>query len=525
MMEQFPTRPILATIAARSALRAVPLLAPSQNGYSVLGTAQVERLILSTLRAGFLSWAHAVQPDSKGTMLRDVANAPELGLVRSGGPAAVATDAALSAALCCGEQNETVALQRARDTVVQASYASTSRARALEADYQFLRNRPDTAALIYRPLWLFDPPPLYVRCWNELTKYLLDRGNNWDIWTQWYKDRLRGFTMNMAVIGAWRDIPPTFWSAGARVVNPELRRLEAHPESHISGLQREPELEPGPEFDVTEQGLSLKTSAHPVGLFDQQTQRTLHEQLKHIAPRLEQASRETGNAHPGLLTVTTEYAALISQPFDHVDITALWAVGAGLLANRDAFARAHDARIMTEPLEPNHFALLQQACEIHGGFILGFPQGRELAERADHARISGEAMEKVVGLARSIIDELRSSGWLIETRTRRFLAAIEDGLIEPGWKFTRAGYAAYVVTRNALIAIGRLLNWANSTFATVAGGIVLTSVDPGLAHTQFWIEFVLKNSSQILAFAEPFPELKIWLAAQIDAARADKEGR
>jgi hypothetical protein len=178
---------------------------------------------------------------------------------------------------------------------------------------------------------------------------------------------------------------------------------------------------------------------------------------------------------------------------------------------------------MTEPLEPAHFALLQQAAEVHGGFILGFEQARELAERADRARISGEAMERVVSLAREIIELLLRSGRQVDAQTRQFLAAVEEGLIEPGWRITRAGYAAYVVTRNALIAIGRLLNWANSAFATVAGGIVLTQIDPGLVHTQFWIEFALKNSQQILAFAEPFPELKIWLAAQIEAAEKDRE--
>jgi hypothetical protein len=297
---------------------------------------------------------------------------------------------------------------------------------------------------------------------------------------------------------------------------------ESFPEIRLE----EPDLEPGPEFDITpQQGLSLKSPHPPQAPFDEGTQRALYERLKKSARLLAQGSRGSNNpAHIGLAAVTTEYADLVTQPFESLDVVSLWAVGAGLLANRDAFARAYDTRTMTEPLEPVHFALLQQVAEIHGGFILGFPEARELTERADQARISGEAMERVVSLARGIIDQLRNSKE-VNFQTRSFLAAIEEGLVEPGWKITRAGFAAYVVTRNALIAIGKLLNWANSAFATVVGGVALSQIDPGLAHTQYWIEFVLNNSQQILAFAEPFPELKIWFNAQIEAAKADKEMR
>jgi hypothetical protein len=291
-------------------------------------------------------------------------------------------------------------------------------------------------------------------------------------------------------------------------------------------LYKEPEPEPGPEFDITAHGLSLRAPHPPQTPFDDRAQRNLHERLRKSAPLLASASRGSNTpAHQGLALVANEYADLVAQPLEALDVVSLWAVGAGLLANRDAFARAHDNRTMTEPLEPAHFALLQQVAEVHGGFILGFPEARELAERADQSRISGEAMEKVVSLARGIIDQLRNSRDEVDVRTRNFLAAVEEGLVEPGWKITRAGYAAYAVTRNALIAIGRLLNWANSSFSTIVGGVALNYVDPGLVHTQFWIEFVVKNGQDILAFAEPFPELKIWLHAQIEAAKADREMR
>jgi Clp amino terminal domain, pathogenicity island component len=327
------------------------------------------------------------------------------------------------------------------------------------------------------------------------------------------------------------DSHPDLLASALRQFGVGSNRAERSATAADSGLSaevraKEPEPEPGPEFDITNRGLSLRASHPPQTPFDDRTQRNLHERLQKAAPLLARASRGSNTpAHQGLALVASEYADLIAQPLDALDVVSVWAVGAGLLANRDAFARAHDNRTMTEPLEPAHFALLQQVAEVHGGFILGFPEARELADRADQSRISGEAMEKVVSLARGIIDELRNSRDEVDVRTRNFLAAVEEGLVEPGWKITRAGYAAYVVTRNALIAIGRLLNWANSSFSTIVGGIALNHVDPGLVHTQFWIEFVVKNGRDILAFAEPFPELKIWLHAQIEAAKADREMR
>jgi hypothetical protein len=325
---------------------------------------------------------------------------------------------------------------------------------------------------------------------------------------------------------ACSQISVELWKEGPRAVNLEVMRLlgESQPSVRVGSID-EPSPEPGPDFNMTEQGLSLKRTTTVEGSFDDGTQDQLHRRLRRIAPMLAEQTRRVGNAHPGLEVVTAEYADLIDRPLGDINIVALWAVGTGLLANREAFSRPHDASLMAEALEPEHLALLRQVAEIHGGFILGFAEGRELTERSDRARLSAEAMEAVVAGARSILGEIRRAGSRVESHTREFLAAIDAGLVEPGWKITRAGHVAYVVTRNALIAIGRLLTFANSSLSTIVGGVILSSIDPGLIHTQFWIGFVLEHSKQILAFAEPFPELKIWLSAQIEAADRDRKAR
>lgn len=517
-------------MAARSALRAIPLLGGMrQSGLKWEPSKESwEYLVLQLFRTNLIVWATSLDSNllhANSAAAQAARN--QLLSALSAGPTnhdRQAVFAASDAVLCATAAEDAVAAVQALQTVAPSSFASKSRLAGLADDQTLISGGMEPGALAQHQLWASPPSRALEEGWEQLATRLADLGHDWGIWIEWYADRVHGRPMPRALLNAWLSIPIELWNAGAGPVNARLKQLV--PDQLPSEPQiDEPETEPGPEFLITSQGLSLKASDPPQGSFDIRTQQHLYVRLKRTAALLAEASYAVGNAHPGLEMITSEYAELISEPFDELDVTSLWAVGTGLLANRDAFARAQDTRTMTEPLEPAHFALLQHAAELHGGFILGFPEARELTERADRARLSGEAMERVVSIARALLEEIRNSGRQVEAKTRKFLGAIEEGLVEPGWKITRAGYAAYVVTRNALIAIGRLLGWTNSAFSTVVGGIALSQIDPGLAQTQFWIEFVIKNASQILAFSDPFPELKIWLAAQIEAARQDRQGR
>lgn len=52
--------------------------------------------------------------------------------------------------------------------------------------------------------------------------------------------------------------------------------------------------------------------------------------------------------------------------------------------------------------------------------------------------------------------------------------------------------------------------------ATVAGGYLLSKVDPGLEVTGHAVRFVLDNARPIIEFSQPFPELRAWFAWVID---------
>jgi hypothetical protein len=368
------------------------------------------------------------------------------------------------------------------------------------------------------PQHLIGPEPL-MSLWNKLEAALLAENQDWIVWTTWYRDRLTGYVREEERELAYVRIEDDHWKQGPAIVNAEIkRRIEEF--ERAAPVPPEPSLELGPVLQVTDKGLEIISQPFE-GDFDEELQKALHGRLQRLLPELTDATHRVANAHPALDHIVSEYSDLVSQPFDQLDVSSLWAVGTGLLAFRSAFANQASGT-MTEPLEPGHFALLQQAAEMHGGFILGFPKGRELTERADHARLSPEIIAQIEPPARRILEELARANDLVEAGTRKFLAAVDESLIVHGWETARTGYAAYAVTRNSLIALGKVLIRANSILATVAGGILLSSADPGLQMTKLIIQFMLENTQTIASFAAPFPDLRSWFCFLIDHIDREK---
>jgi len=227
------------------------------------------------------------------------------------------------------------------------------------------------------------------------------------------------------------------------------------------------------------------------------------------------------NAHPALDHIISEYSDLIARPFDQLDVASLWAVGTGLLAFRAAFTN-QPSGTMTEPLEPGHLAMLQQAAEMHGGFILGFPKGWELTERADRTRLSPEIIAQIAPPARRILEGLARANDFVESRTRKFFAAVDESLIVHGWGTARIGHAIYVTTRNSIIALGKYLILANIGCAAILGKPILPALDLDAHTSQLIVEFVMHHAQEVLSFAEPFPELRNWIGFVIDHIDREK---
>ena len=425
----------------------------------------------------------------------------------------------------------------------------------------------ETASFIAdSPLWFHDQPEQLKDLWKDMKSTLLAAGQDWQVWTTWYDDRLDGHVREEERELTYVRIESEIWNQGPAIVNAEIKRqiegpwliqetaeaqdsvtaevirgieeikphgplvgLSADMTSRAGGSMRphgpavveqpqlvppEPPLEPGPLLRVTERGLEI--IPQPMGEdFDEDLQKALHGRLQRLLPTLEEVTHRAANAHPVLDLVISEYSDLIAVPFDQLDIASLWSVGTGLLAFREAFTNQARGTI-TEPLEPSHLALLQQTAEIHGEFILGFPKGRELTDRADHAQLSPEIIARITPPAHNILAGLASASNFVELRTRKFLHVADASFLAHGWQAARIGHATYVIIRNSVIALGKFLFATSIACAGLLGEPILPALNLDAHTKQVILEFLVHNAQDVLSFVEPFPELRNWIAFLID---------
>jgi len=444
-------REVAVAFAARAALRVLPIVQMAQRA-SYKGDL-LSDVVLPVFRATAVSWVaakYAVHETELAMSARAAARAAALAATAASASeaasdaATVASDAASVASAPASGADTSAApafvFASAFLTDVAAANASTTALwSAISLDATRVDEGVEASDIAGSPLWqrqrfhyhsdrqrvvelVKEQPDGLRSLWLELKATLVAANDDWDVWTDWYDDRLDGGPRTEERELAYVRIEEALWNQGPAVVNAEIRKriensrsaalavTEPRDEAALTGvvastavplaataaavagdivgggappesIPPEPSSEPGPVLQVTERGLEIIWQ--PIGTdFDETLQKALHERLRHLLLTLKDATSRVANAHPTLDHLVSEYSDLIAQPFDRLDIGSLWAVGTGLLAFRVAFANQFSGT-MTEPLEPHHLALLQQAAEIHGGFILGFPKGRELTDRAD----------------------------------------------------------------------------------------------------------------------------------------------
>lgn len=72
---------------------------------------------------------------------------------------------------------------------------------------------------------LFEPPETTVKYWREIKSLLLELYNDWDVWTDWYEDRLAGSVQNSAFEKALLTLTDDEWEQEPAVVNARLKEL------------------------------------------------------------------------------------------------------------------------------------------------------------------------------------------------------------------------------------------------------------------------------------------------------------
>ena len=101
-------------------------------------------------------------------------------------------------------------------------------------DRDFIRSGGSAKDLAAQPLWLGDTVPKnFTSRWKTLRKHLLALGDDWDVWTQWYQDRIDGKALIEALeigdpdngIFGRATFPPEDYKTPA-IINAKIKKMQ-----------------------------------------------------------------------------------------------------------------------------------------------------------------------------------------------------------------------------------------------------------------------------------------------------------
>ena len=79
--------------------------------------------------------------------------------------------------------------------------------------------------LARQSLWFGETPSWADENWIKLKRALLALDEDWEVWTDWYEDRLRGSSAIEALELARVQIKEEIWKQGPKVVNAHIKEL------------------------------------------------------------------------------------------------------------------------------------------------------------------------------------------------------------------------------------------------------------------------------------------------------------
>jgi hypothetical protein len=256
-------REIALTIAARHSLRVLPLIIVYQHDRPARSF--FRRKVLPCFRANAVAWA-AANFRTHDAQLREAARGAERDAKAAFFAASMSTDAAFAAAYQAayrtareGYDPEAIFFRSPpnyglSNAAYADGYAAAVRASAADADEIEGEDIPAALDLASEPLWPELPAAIRL-LWPRLRRTLLEANDSWEVWTEWYDDRLAGRPADPDVELARVTLPQALWELGPTAVNPELLRLIGRPpELFGKAPEQIPPQGAGPHFIIGRDG-------------------------------------------------------------------------------------------------------------------------------------------------------------------------------------------------------------------------------------------------------------------------------
>lgn len=402
-------REVAIALAARSALRVLPLLSRSKEREGFRSN-----IVLPVFRSASLSWSATKDAAHEpGSTIMDATTFAEVDVTTM--------DAARAAAFALAAI--TVDLKR---TVTFAAAAADSAAKAftVAASIPFVRGAANAivafwpavsddatrlgggaaaSAIAGLPLWLDRPPVEWL--WRDLKAYLLAAGEDWEVWTDWYEDRLQGRVRDEKRELAYVQIENALWDQGPAVVNAEIkRRIEEIEANEAPPIEAIPEqVSAATSFRTNQQGLIDIVPDPP--LVDPLQQEVYAEVRAKAEDLLGFGPNQLGD----LINPVARFLESLPEPIEDVSITRSWSC-ANTLRIR---LKAHDLVAQNGELDPARLPplvaeMLRDVVHTWNVFIIGDPRGRELDEIRLGPRELGSA-KHVVTIAVPLVEAIQHS--------------------------------------------------------------------------------------------------------------------
>ena len=282
----------------------------------------------------------------------------------------------------------------------------------------------------------------------------------------------------------------------------------------------------GPRYEVIDGKLSLSAKIAPAE--EVSRQRNIHSRLKISCKRLGRLLAPASNQYPILTEVAYEYEQLLDPRTEELDVSAIWSVGDALSSLSQAYKRQDSRATLSTPLEPDLHGVLDSVVREHGAFVMGFAEARSLIERADQFAMNTAVLEHIRVPGTAILSELSANRELVNDSTLSVHKSILGSVNEAGWATGRAGFAAYLVVRNAISATIRTTIGSEMT---LVGAATLTSILAdayGIPHRDFLINgasVIRAQSQNILAFFAHSREFLDYVTWAINIIERDDELR
>jgi hypothetical protein len=410
-------REVSVAIAPRAALRVLPVAArelPARDAgrFTALISAMFRAAALARVAGKFPTRANELAGAAAKAAAAAAANAVDAtakAAAYAAANAAHSADAAADAAAAAAKATDAAAY--AADTTVSPFWA------ALSSDARFLDASGAAAELADRSLWPSGNSPDVVDLWNQL-KTALPPGEDWEVWTRWYDERLSGApSRGEAYELVFATVPAAVWDEGPAAAN---RWIKEHlpPESQPEEL---PPIESLP-TQIAAAAQFSEGGAGPIDLARDPANSDpteIEDQREHYAEARQKALdlHSLGGNFLGddLQRRVSRLLEVLPDDMDALSIVKLWHRANSLrerLADHDQAALRQGAHGEPDPAILAYAAAgpLRDFVKSYNIFIVGDGKGRELDRKSlgpgererDEAAIA--AMEPVIAALRSAPD-------------------------------------------------------------------------------------------------------------------------